>query len=98
VSTHCQGLVRSVPHCQGWSGGAADDQFAGQQDVDGLADGVEAVRRGGYLFLISHLDAPAEVDLGSPRLDLLTGTTVGPRAALAPRGALVLACDAPCAG
>ena len=52
---------------------------------------MEAVRRGGYLFLISHLDRPVEVDLGAKRLDLLTGTKVGPRTVLAPRDVLVLA-------
>jgi hypothetical protein len=51
---------------------------------------VEAVRRGEYLFLISHLDRPVEVELGSKRLDLLTWAMVGPRAVLAPRDALVL--------
>ena len=61
----------------------------------GLPGGVEAVRRGEYLFLISHLNQPAEVNLGARRLDLLTGATVGPRAVLAPRDALVLAWDNP---
>lgn len=56
----------------------------------GLPPGVEAVRRGGYLFLISHLDHAVELDLGAKRLDLLTGVRVGPRARLAPRDALVL--------
>ena len=54
--------------------------------------------RGDYLFVISHLDSPAEVDLGSARADLLTGATVGPVASLAPRGVLVLACNAPVGG
>jgi beta-galactosidase len=56
-----------------------------------LPRGVEAVRRGDYLFLISHLDRPVEVELGAKRLDLLTGAMVGPHAVLAPRDALVLA-------
>lgn len=60
-----------------------------------LPAGVEAVRRGGHLFLISHRDSPAELDLGSARHDLLTGAMVGPRAVLAPRGALVLTGGAP---
>jgi beta-galactosidase len=55
-----------------------------------LPRGVEAVRRGEYLFLISHLDRPVELELGSKRLDLLTWAMVGPRAVLAPRDALVL--------
>jgi beta-galactosidase len=56
-----------------------------------LPRGVEAVRRGEYLFLISHLDRPVEVELGAELHDLLTQATVGPRAVLAPRDALVLA-------
>jgi beta-galactosidase len=56
-----------------------------------LPRGVEAVRRGGYLFLISHLDRPVELELGAKRLDLLTGAMVGPVGLLAPRDALVLA-------
>jgi beta-galactosidase len=60
-----------------------------------LPRGVEAVRRGEYLFLISHLDQPAEIELGSACLDRLTSAVVGPRAVLAPRDVLVLACDAP---
>jgi beta-galactosidase len=55
-----------------------------------LPPGVEAVRRGGYLFLISHLDHPVELDLGAKRLDLLTGARVGPRAVLPQRDVLVL--------
>ena len=51
---------------------------------------MEAVRRGEYLFLISHLDRPVEVELGAKRLDLLTWAMVGPRAVLAPRDVLVL--------
>ena len=63
-----------------------------------LPDGVEAVRRGDYLFLISHLDRPVELDLGARRLDLLTGAKVGPRTVLAQRDALVLAWDDPVSG
>jgi beta-galactosidase len=55
-----------------------------------LPHGVEAVRRGGYLFVISHLDGAVEIDLGGKRLDLLTSDTVGPAAVLGPRGVLVL--------
>ena len=71
---------------------------AGLEPRTGLPAGVEAVRRGDYLFVISHLDSPAEVDLGSALPDLLTGATVGPVAALAPRGVLVLARNAPVGG
>jgi beta-galactosidase len=52
--------------------------------------GVEAVRRGGYLFVISHLDHPVSLDLGGRSLDLLTTDIVGPSVALGPRGVLVL--------
>jgi beta-galactosidase len=56
-----------------------------------LPAGVEAVRRGEHLFLISHVDRPVELDLGAKHLDLLTGAMVGPAAVLAARDALVLA-------
>jgi len=52
--------------------------------------GVEAVRRGDYLFVISHLDRPVDLDLGGKSLDLLTSDIVGPAVALAPRAVLVL--------
>jgi beta-galactosidase len=68
-------------------------RHAGLELRAGLPGGVEAVRRGDYLFLISHLDRAVEIDLGDKRLDLLTSTMVGPRAVLAPRDALVLASD-----
>jgi beta-galactosidase len=68
---------------------------AGLAPRTGLPRGVEAVRRGEYLFVISHLDQPAEIELGSACLDRLTSAVVGPRAVLAPRDVLVLACDAP---
>ncbi|HUN34757.1 MAG TPA: beta-galactosidase [Trebonia sp.] len=52
--------------------------------------GVEAVRRGDYLFMISHLDHPVELDLAGKHLDLLTSDIVGPAVVLGPRGVLVL--------
>jgi len=52
--------------------------------------GVEAVRRGDHLFVISHLDRPVELDLGGKSLDLLTSDIVGPAVMLGPRGVLVL--------
>ena len=52
--------------------------------------GVEAVRRGDHLFVISHLDHPVDLDLGGKSLDLLTADIVGPSVALGPRGVLVL--------
>jgi beta-galactosidase len=65
-------------------------QDAGLALWTGLPPGVEAVRRGGFLFLISHLDRPVELDLGARHLDLLTGAKVGPRTVLAQRDVLVL--------
>jgi beta-galactosidase len=55
-----------------------------------LPAGVELVRRGDYLFVISHRGDPAELDLGGKRLDLLTSDIVGPAAVVGPRGVLVL--------
>jgi len=66
-------------------------QHAGVDLRTDLPPGVEAVRRGEYLFLISHLDRPAGIELGSKHFDLLTSAMVGPRAVLAPRDVLVLA-------
>jgi beta-galactosidase len=63
---------------------------AGLEPRPGLPRGVEAVARGEFLFLISHLDRPVELDLGAKQLDLLTWAMVGPRTVLAPRDALVL--------
>jgi beta-galactosidase len=77
-------------------GQACED--AGITQWTGLPPGVEAVRRGDYLFLISHLDHPVEVDLGARHLDLLTGAKVGPLAVLPQRDALVLAWDRPGSG
>lgn len=63
---------------------------AGVEFRTDLPPGVEAVRRGDYLFLISHLDRPVEVDLGGKSLDVLTSAVVGPAVALGPRGVVVL--------
>ncbi|MER8154705.1 beta-galactosidase [Streptomyces sp. NPDC094472] len=41
--------------------------------LPGLPEGVEAVERGPYLFLLNHGRTPAVVPLPSPRTDLLTG-------------------------
>jgi len=68
-------------------------RHAGLEPRTDLPAGVEAVRRGDHLFLISHVDRPVELDLGAKHLDLLTGAMVGPAAVLAPRDALVLAHD-----
>jgi beta-galactosidase len=64
--------------------------------VDLRADvppGVEMVRRGDYLFAISHLDRPVELDLGGKGLDLLTSDIVGPTVLLGPRGVLVVSAE-----
>ena len=63
---------------------------AGVEFRTDVPPGVEAVRRGDYLFVISHLDRPVELDLGDERLDLLTSDLVGPAVVLGPRGVLVL--------
>ena len=63
---------------------------AGVEFRSDVPPGVEAVRRGDYLFLISHLDRPVELDLGGKSRDLLTSDIVGPAAVLGPRGVLVL--------
>src|SRR5580698_3667939 len=65
-------------------------RYAGVEFRTDLPAGVEAVRRGDHLFLISHLDRPVELDLGGKSLDLLTSDIVGPAVVLGPRGVLVL--------
>jgi beta-galactosidase len=64
---------------------------AGVEFRTDVPPGVEMVRRGDYLFVISHLDRPVELDLGGKSLDLLTSDIVGPAVTLGPRGVLVLA-------
>jgi beta-galactosidase len=73
-------------------------RHAGLELRAGLPPGVEAIRRGEYLFLINHLDHPVELELGAKRFDLLTSAMVGPGAVLAPRDVLVLADGAPAPG
>ena len=63
---------------------------AGVEFRSDVPPGVEVVRRGDYLFVISHRDQPADLDLGGERLDLLTADIVGPAVTLGPRGVLVL--------
>ena len=43
-----------------------------QGALPGLPRGVEAVRRGGVLFLLNHTEEPAEVAAGGAGTDLLT--------------------------
>ncbi|MFI5805126.1 beta-galactosidase [Streptomyces sp. NPDC051561] len=58
--------------------------------LDGpVPDGVEAVRRGPYLFLLNHGDRETDCPC-VPGHDLLTGARTGRVARLGPRGALVV--------
>jgi beta-galactosidase len=66
---------------------------AGVEHRTDVPAGVESVKRGDYLFVISHLDRPVEVDLGGKSLDLLTSDIVGPAVVLGPRGVLVLTAE-----
>ncbi|MFH8708060.1 beta-galactosidase [Streptomyces rubrogriseus] len=58
--------------------------------LDGLPDGVEAVRRGDLLFLLNHGREPVTVDLPGTHHDLLTRTTATDRITLGRYGAAVL--------
>ncbi|MFI7418793.1 beta-galactosidase [Nonomuraea sp. NPDC049684] len=55
-----------------------------------VPEGVEAVRRGGHLFLLNHTTAPQPVTLPHPGTDLLTGADLRGGIELAPRDAVVL--------
>ncbi|MFG3077238.1 beta-galactosidase [Streptomyces sp. NPDC048225] len=63
--------------------------------LDGLPDGVEAVRRGPLLFLLNHGREPVAVDLTGTHHDLLTETTVTGRITLGRYGAAVLRPNGP---
>lgn len=58
--------------------------------LDGLPDTVEAVRRGGLLFLLHHGRGEVAVDVPGTHRDLLTGATVTGRITLGRYGAAVL--------
>ncbi|WP_406407517.1 beta-galactosidase [Streptomyces halstedii] len=58
--------------------------------LEGLPAGVEAVRRGGLLFLLHHGRSPVEVALPGRYTDLLTGTEADGRVRLDRYGAAVL--------
>ncbi|GAA4077192.1 beta-galactosidase [Nonomuraea soli] len=62
---------------------------AGVEPMD-LPEGVEAVRRAGYLFLLNHTASPQRLALASAGTDLLTRTPMHGHAELPPRGAVVL--------
>lgn len=47
--------------------------------LPGLPDGVQATRRGRYLFLLNHTDRPAEVSVPSGGTPLLGSATLDPR-------------------
>ncbi|BFO15759.1 hypothetical protein SHKM778_21470 [Streptomyces sp. KM77-8] len=59
-------------------------------ELDGLPDMVEAVRRGGLLFLLNHRREPVTVDLPGTHHDLLTETTVTDCVTLGRYGVAVL--------
>ncbi|MGV9282234.1 beta-galactosidase [Streptomyces sp. NPDC003730] len=61
--------------------------------LDGLPDGVEAVRRGALLFLLNHGREPVTFHLTGTHHDLLTETTVTGRITLGRHGAAVLRPD-----
>ncbi|WP_327727601.1 beta-galactosidase [Streptomyces sp. NBC_00487] len=58
--------------------------------LDGLPDGVEAVRRGGVLFVLNHGRDEVVVDVPGTHRDLLTGATVTGSLALGRYGVAVL--------
>ena len=51
----------------------AADEAGLAPPLPGIPEGVEAVPRGPYLFLLNHGRSPAVVPLPSARTDLLTG-------------------------
>ncbi|MEU0569859.1 beta-galactosidase [Nonomuraea sp. NPDC005983] len=63
--------------------------LGGLDHVD-VPEGVEAVRRGGHLFLLNHTTTRKQVTLPRPGTDLLTETALHGDIELAPRDAVVL--------
>ncbi|WP_214411179.1 beta-galactosidase [Sphaerisporangium fuscum] len=63
---------------------------AGVRPVAEVPAGVEATRRGAYLFLLNHTTAPARLTLPCPGADLLTGRRLRGEIEIAPRDAVVL--------
>jgi beta-galactosidase len=59
------------------------------QVLPGLRDGIEAARRGPFLFLLNHGDTAVVVE-GVQGTDLLTGERVDGRLVLAARGSAVV--------
>jgi beta-galactosidase len=68
---------------------AAIRERAGVHGADGVPDGVEAVRRGRFLFLLNHNDHPSTAT-GVHGADALTGAPVGGDVAIAAGGAVVV--------
>ncbi|MGV9533918.1 beta-galactosidase [Streptosporangium sandarakinum] len=63
---------------------------AGVRPVADVPEGVEATRRGPYLFLLNHATTPARMDLAEPGTDLLTGRDLRGRIEIPARDAVVL--------
>ncbi|NUR90128.1 MAG: beta-galactosidase [Nonomuraea sp.] len=61
-------------------------------DLDGIdvPEGIEAVRRANYLFLLNHTTSPQRVTLPNPGRDLLTQQDLDGEIEIAPRDAIVL--------
>ncbi|MFJ1915599.1 beta-galactosidase [Streptomyces sp. NPDC088147] len=73
--------------------GAAES--AGVRPVlEGLPDGVEAVRRGALLFLLNHGAKDVTVAVGGPHRELLTGRAVDGSVGLGRHGVAILRADA----
>ncbi|WP_245852661.1 beta-galactosidase [Isoptericola jiangsuensis] len=72
--------------------GRALDRAGVEGVLPGLGDlpGVEAVRRGGLLFVLNHGGSAARVPVPGAAVDLLTGEVVAGEVVLAPSGAVVL--------
>ncbi|GHH67162.1 beta-galactosidase [Streptosporangium violaceochromogenes] len=66
---------------------------AGVEPVADVPEGVEATRRGRYLFLLNHATSPAKVNLREPGKDLLTGRDLSGPIEIPARDAVVLRTD-----
>ncbi|MFD8643093.1 beta-galactosidase [Streptomyces zaomyceticus] len=89
--------VSTLPDPAGLSGllAAAAREAGARPVVDGLPEGVEAVRRGDLLFLLHHGPDPVTVPLPGRHRDLLTGTGTEGSVTLERYGAVVLATCGP---
>ncbi|GAA2397573.1 beta-galactosidase [Streptomyces glaucosporus] len=75
--------------------GRAAGEAGVRPPLPGLPAGVEAVRRGGLLFVLNHRREPAAVPLNAPATDLLTGRRYERNVPLGRHGAAVLREDPP---